>query len=159
MNFWQGMNKREKIVSAGGALLLLLLLIYLLGVQPLRRELVKMQKAIPAKKEALAWMENGARTARELTEKRSSVAAASSPLKTIALVAKQYGLSTKLRRVDPGENDEIKVWFEDLVFIDLLKFVRELHEKHGVEVVSFSAERLDEPGVVNARLILKAART
>ncbi|MEN8142676.1 MAG: type II secretion system protein M [Thermodesulfobacteriota bacterium] len=159
MNFWQNMNKREKIFSAGGAALLLLFMAYLLVIHPLSRELTKMQKSIPLKKEELAWMKTAALQAGQLAKTRPANTPASSPLKVIDLTAGQYGLSAKLRRVDPGENDEIKVWFEDLVFIDLMKFIRDLHENHGIGIVSFTAESLDSPGVVNARITFKAGRT
>ena len=159
MNLWQNMNKREKILSGGTGGLLLIFLFYLLVVSPLNRNLAKMAEAIPAKKEDLAWMKNAALRFRQLSQASSSVASAASPLKVIDLTAGQYGLSSNLKRVDPGENEEIKVWFEDLVFTDLMKFVRDLHNNHGIEVVSFTAERMDMPGVVNARITFKAGRT
>ena len=159
MSLWQNMNKREKILSGGAAGLILLLLLYLMVLHPLSRNLAKMQEAIPLKKEELAWMKTAAKRAEQLVQARSSVSSAASPLKIIDLTAGQYGLSAKLKRVDPGENEEIKVWFEDLVFVDLMKLVRDLHENHGIGIVSFTAERLETSGFVNARITFKADRT
>lgn len=159
MNLWQNMNKREKILSGSATGLLLIFLLYLMVIHPLSRNLERMQEAIPLKKEELTWMKIAAKRAEQLARNRSSVSSAASPLKVIDLAAGQYGLSAKLKRVDPGENGEIKVWFEDLVFVDLMKFVRDLHKNHGIGVVSFTAERLDTPGVVNARITFKAGQT
>ena len=159
MNFWQNMNRKEKTLSAGGSILLLFFLLYLLVAQPLGRELTKMQKKLPLKKEELAWMKSAALKAGQLSKARSSLPRAASPLKVIDITTGKYGLSAKLKRVDPGENEEIKVWFEDVVFVDLMKFVRDLHESHGIGVLVFTAERLDNPGVVNARITFKADRT
>jgi general secretion pathway protein M len=159
MNLWQNMNKREKILSGGAAGLLLLFMLYLIVIHPLSLNLSRMQEALPLKKEELAWMKTAAKRAEQLVQARSSVSSAASPLKVIDLAADQYRLSAKLKRVDPGENEEIKVWFEDLVFVDLMKFVRDLQENHGIGIVSFTAERLDTPGIVNARITFKAGRT
>jgi type II secretory pathway component PulM len=81
-----------------------------------------------------------------------------SPLKLIDLTARTTGINENLKRIDPGENNRIKVWFEDLAYVDLIGFLRKLDQEYGVEVVSLTAEKLDGPGLVNARVTFRTGQ-
>ncbi|MCK4838893.1 MAG: type II secretion system protein M [Desulfobulbaceae bacterium] len=142
------------MVSWGGAFLLVLLG-YTLLVAPLSSDLVQMEAAVASKKAEFAWMQDAAIKAKQLTALRSTKSTVS-PLKVIDQAARKYGIDSSLKRVDPGETGQIKVWFENLVFVDFMRFLRGIGGGRGLVVTNLSVERLDAPGIVNARATFKA---
>ncbi len=155
MSLWSNLQKREKLVVLWGGGFLLIILGYVLVVAPLRSDLVNMEAAVFSKKAELVWMQDGAIKAKQLTALRSNKSAVS-PLKIIDQAARKYGIDSSLKRVDPGETGKIKVWFENLVFVDFMRFLRGIGGSRGLVITNLSVERLDAPGIVNARVTFKA---
>jgi general secretion pathway protein M len=156
MRYWANLQKREKLVVSWGGALLLVVLGYVLVVAPLRKNLVHMAEDSFVKKADLLWMQEGANEARRLTALRSNKSAVS-PLKIIDQTARRYNIDSFLKRVDPGQGDKIKVWFEGVVFVDFMGFLRRIGAGKGLVISNLSVERLDAPGIVNARVTFKAA--
>lgn len=140
---------------SGGGIFLLIVLSYALLIAPLRSNLVRMKEGASLKKAELLWMQNAAVQAEQLAALRSSKSAVS-PLKMIDQTARHYGIDASLKRVDPGEDNKIKVWFEELVYLDFVKFLRGIGGDQGLAITSLAVERLDAPGIVNARATFKA---
>lgn len=139
-----------------GGIGLLLLLTYLWLLVPLRGDLVHTREVVLAKKAELLWMQNAALEAQQLKTMRSGKSKIS-PLKLIDQTARQYAIDGSLKRVDPGENNQIKVWFEDLIYVDFVRFLRGIGGGQGLAIASLAVERLDSPGIVNARVTFKTA--
>ena len=49
---------------------------------------------------------------------------------------------------------EVRVWFEDVAFDNLARWMHELETRHGVRVTNADLERRAGAGLVNARLTL-----
>ena len=157
MNFWSKLSKRERFITAGGAVLLLTALLYLVLIAPFRDNLAEMRSSLPTKRSAVISMQ-GAADQVEMLRNTKPEQQQISPLKLIDITAKRTGINENLKRIDPGEDDRIKVWFEDLAFVDLIGFFRKLDREHGIEVIDLSAEKLDGPGLVNARVTFRVDR-
>ena len=155
MNFWAKLSKRERLTVSGGTALLLTALLYSLLIAPFRGQLAEMRASLPTKKADLVWMQNAALQAEQLKNSKPDQQKVS-PLKLIDISARQFRIADNLKRIDPGENNRIKVWFEDLIFVDLMSFLRKLDREHRIEVVTLTAEKLNDPGRVNARVTLRA---
>lgn len=156
MRFWTTLQKREKLVVLGGGAFLVLFLGYLLVVAPLRKNLVRMEADNLVKKADLLWMTEAAGEVESLVAARPTKSAVS-PLKIIDQTARRYGIDSSLKRVDPGEEDQIKVWFEGVVFVDFISFLRETGIRRELVINNLAIERLEESGIVNARVTFKAA--
>lgn len=156
MKHWANLQKREQLTVLWGGGGLLLFLTYALLIAPLRSNLVQMRENIFAKKAELLWMQNAALEVQQLKGLRANKATVS-PLKIIDQNAREFGIDLSLKRVDPGEDNKIKVWFEELVYVDFVKFLRGSGAKQGLTIASLAVERLDSPGIVNARVTFKAA--
>jgi general secretion pathway protein M len=66
-------------------------------------------------------------------------------------VAKQYNLN--LKRFEP-DNDDLRIWLENVSFDSVIAFIEELNRKHGVIIKQINTERSDQPGRVNLRATL-----
>ncbi|MEN8134377.1 MAG: type II secretion system protein GspM [Thermodesulfobacteriota bacterium] len=155
MSLWLNLQKREKLVVLWGGAVLLILLGYILLVAPLRRDRVRLEAAVLSNKAELVWMQDAAIKVRQL-KTLSPNKSAVSPLKIIDQAARKYGVDASLKKIDPGETGKIKVWFENLVFVDFMRFLRSIGGGRGLVITNLSVERLDAPGIVNARATFKA---
>jgi len=153
MSLWSNLQKREQLAVLLGGGVVLLLLFYVLVIAPLGNDLTRMKKEVLAKKTDLIWMQEAAVKASQLKSVRPKSGV--SPLKMIDQSARRYGINTGLKRVDSGEANKIKVWFEGLVFVDFMRFLRGIGGNGGLAVSNLTVERLDAPGIVNARVIFK----
>jgi len=66
--------------------------------------------------------------------------------------ARQLGI--KPSRMQPEGDSTVSVWFNDVVFNDLINWIVRLNEREGVGIQQISIDRQDNPGTVNARLVL-----
>ena len=155
MSIWSNLQKRERLVVLWGGGVLLIILTYAWLIAPLRSDFVHMEEGVAIKKAELLWMQDAAIKAEQLTALRSNKSAVS-PLKIIDQTARRYGIDSSLKRVDPGEGDKVKVWFENLVFVDFMRFLRGVGVSRGLVITNLTVERLDAPGIVNARVTFKA---
>jgi general secretion pathway protein M len=155
MSFWSNLHKREQLAVLWGGGVLLLLFSYVLVIAPLRADLVLMKKEVVVKKADLIWMQDAAVKARGLKASRTDKPAGS-PLQLIDQAARRYGIDSSLKKVDSGEGNKIKVWFEGPVYVDFMHFLRGTGANRGLGINNLTVERLDAPGIVNARVTFEA---
>jgi general secretion pathway protein M len=67
--------------------------------------------------------------------------------------ARQLGIAPS--RLQPEGDDIVSVWFNDVVFNDLINWIVRLNEREGVGIQQISIDRQDNPGTVNVRLVLR----
>ena len=144
------------MLAAGGAAVVALL-IYALVVAPFYKDLKRQRQEVPQKRALLVWMTDAARQVEEL---RAGVIgqASSDPgaqLSVIEQTAKEFNLGGSLKRVEPKEEDSVRVWLEDAIFEDVLLWLADLENNYGIAAVSVSAERKNIPGYVDARIVLQ----
>ncbi|MFL2529858.1 MAG: type II secretion system protein GspM [Candidatus Azotimanducaceae bacterium] len=70
----------------------------------------------------------------------------------ISNAAKESGIQPN--RIQPESGDVVSVWFDNVVFNDLIGWVGALHEEYGVSVEQISIDRRAAPGHVSARVVL-----
>jgi general secretion pathway protein M len=66
--------------------------------------------------------------------------------------AQQLGIQPN--RIQPEGSTAVSVWFDNVVFNDLIGWIVRLNENQGIMVEQISIDRQDTPGVVNARVVL-----
>ncbi len=68
----------------------------------------------------------------------------------------QQGKSPELgkppSRMQPEGDNEVKVWFEDVPFDALVRWMATLETRNGLQIAGAEIERRAVPGLVNARL-------
>jgi len=147
---WEDLQYREKIAVAAAAAALVLALLYLL-MQPLLSRRAQLREEVAARRADLVWMRN---SAAEII--RSGVIgqnpAAASPLKLIDQTVRANDLAGQLKKLEPGTGNEIRVWMEDVVYVDLVHWLRQLTAEGTITISSLTVEKNGAPGRVNARL-------
>lgn len=59
-----------------------------------------------------------------------------------------------MKRVAPQGDDKLSAQLDAAEFDKLVSWLGTLEHDHRVSIVSFSADRTDRPGLVNARVVL-----
>jgi type II secretory pathway component PulM len=83
-------------------------------------------------------------------------AADARPLLTLVeQTAKQGGLTTALKRVEPQGADRARVWLEQANFDALVRWLADIQKRMAIYVESAVVDPQKEAGMVNARLVLR----
>lgn len=157
LDFWKNMNMRERLMVTGGAVLLVLTLFFLLIIDPFMDSLSRNRKVVPALKVDLAWMQEAASQVKELTAAGVTKPGSTvSPLSAIDRAARQLKIAESIKRVEPDEEKKVRVSLDDVIFDDMIKWIRLLNVNYDIRVVSISAERQKRPGRVSARVTFES---
>jgi len=151
--WWNDLQPRERAVLAAGAAGLLVLLL-LLG-RPLLAERERLRQEIATRQGELAWMRDAAE---EISQSggtpRNDGDRAIPVLQFIDQAARENRLSDRLKRLEPGPDGEIKVWLNNVVYVDLVRWLRQLDATGRLTIRNLNVEKGGAPGQVNAQLTL-----
>jgi general secretion pathway protein M len=147
---WEDLQFREKIAMVGAAAALILALLYLL-MQPLLSRRAQLREEVVVRQAELVWMMN---SAGEIIRggTAAQTPAVASPLKLIDQTVRANNLIGQLKRLEPGTGDEIRVWMEEVAYVDLIHWLRQLTGGGQIAIANLTVEKSGAPGRVNARL-------
>jgi len=147
-DWYKSQSPRDQLIvkSLGGFVLLCLFV--LIFVQPMIASEKKYQQQL---NKSLALYEKLASNAHRFGSGSSSSSSGAPVMAVTTQVAKQYNLN--LKRFEP-DNDDLRIWLENVSFDSAIAFVEELNRKHGVIIKQINTERSDQPGRVNLRATL-----
>lgn len=151
---YQELQPRERLIVAVGGVVVLLTLIYLILWEPFAnarsRQMAELadQRALAERLETIAATVQKARA--------SGVGAIQGREQSLLTLIDQQGKAPELgkppSRMQPEGDDEVKVWFEDVPFDALVRWMAQLETRNGVQVTGAELERRAGAGLVNARL-------
>jgi general secretion pathway protein M len=138
------------------------MLAYLLVWEPLANKNESLRNSYQNSQELIDWMQDAATEAKALQSKIKSSGASGgsknqSLLGIIDRTAKSNKLGKSVKRVQPDGKTGARVWLEQAIFNDMVKWLELLQRKEGVRIVTTVIEKQDEPGLVNARLVFQRA--
>lgn len=153
--WWENLQRKEKAAVAATALAVALLVVYLL-LQPFFRGRARLQTEVSNRRLELAWMRDAAREIGELGYAGQGQAAATPPLQLIDQLARENRLSEQLKRLEPGADGEIKVWLNNVVYVDMVRWLRQLTATGRLSIANLNVEKGSKPGMVSAQLTLNS---
>jgi general secretion pathway protein M len=151
---YRELQPRERVIVAAGAVVVALTLIYLVLWEPFANARAK-QTAALADERALAERLETIATAMDKA-RASGVGAIQGREQSLLTLIDQQGKSSELgrppARLQPEGDNEVKVWFEDVPFDALVRWMATLESRYGVQIAGADIERRAGAGLVNARL-------
>lgn len=154
--FLQRLAPRERVLVLLAAAAVVATLFFLLVWEPLaqaharRAEELQTARALAQRLEVIAAEVQRAR--------RGGGAAApdlnTSLLAAVDLSARAGTLSKPPSRIQPEGEREVRVWLEAVSFDSLLRWLAEIETRYGIQVQTADIERVERPGLVDARLTL-----
>ena len=161
-DWFNNLEQRERRMLIAGGIMLVILVLYLSVWEPLVTKTQVLKKTNQYNHELISWMEQSASEARELQAKikaggPSGRSKDQSLLGIIDRTAKTAKLGKSVKRVQPDGKTKARVWLEDVSFNDMIKWLEGLQRSEGIHIETTVIEKRDEPGLVNARLVLEGS--
>lgn len=159
--WWEALSIRERGLVAGGVALALALLFYLLFWEPFQANSRRLQRSVAELRADLAWMQQAAREIGRLggAGETSPADESRSLLTVVDQTARASGLGDALKQVAPQGADQLSAQLEAVDFNRLIAWLGELERDHFVAIVNLSVDRTSAVGRVNARVIVRSARS
>ncbi len=152
---------RERRIITVGAALLIIFMVYLLVWDPLVKHKHELRQSVKEQKALVAWMQQASQEAEQLRAVKGGpvgkVPAGQSLLAVVDQSAKNSGLGTAMKRVEPEGQDTTRVWFEQAKFDELVAWLESIQRDFGIDVTSIVLDRQEQPGLINARVTLQGA--
>lgn len=155
---WHGLPLRDRRALAGLSLFFVVLVIWLGVVSPLRGWVARAQADVVTAQDDLAWMQANAAAARRAAASGAAgrLPQGQSLLAVVNASAGEAGIN--LQRFEPDGEQRVRVTLENAVFTDVMRWIVQVEQRHGLVVENFSADSLPQPGLANIRLTLGIPR-
>ena len=158
--WWEGLSRRERLLTAGGMTLTLALLLYALVWQPFQASHRRLRQSVAEQRAELAAMRQIAGEIKRLGGSGVTTASPVDGRSLLTLVdqtARAAGLGAALKRVTPQGENRLGVQFDAVEFDQLAPWLGALERNHHVAIINLSVDRATA-GRVNARLTVQGGR-
>jgi general secretion pathway protein M len=150
---FESMNEREKrMVTAGGVVAVIVLIVAV--IMPLNRSVTRAHERVERKQADLAWMKMVAPQLASAGPVTSTPATQDSLLVVVDRAAREAGLDKALTSSEPSGAGGLRVRLDKAPFDTLIGWLGRLADRHGIRVESANIDSANEPGLVNAALVL-----
>jgi general secretion pathway protein M len=156
--WWDNLQTREQnyVLIAGVALILFLF--YTLAWSPLAeaRDIKRMH--VENNQELLSWMKTKSTEIKQLKLTNPNLLKSDSKRSLLAIVdslANRLGLRAAIKQIQPDGPHAATVYMDEIDFDALATMLGQLDKNSNVKVHQANITRLDKPGLVKARLVLK----
>ncbi len=151
MSFISSLSARERGLLSAMGLLAILLMFYMLLWEPTQLRLNDLrERQLPQSEQTLAWVKQALVNA----ENNSSVEVEKiieGPLLTvIEQTAEKAKVRSAIQRMQPNQNQQVKIWMNEVEFDSWLRWVA-LLQQQNVEIDRASVAT-NTPGLVNVRM-------
>ena len=153
------LSLRERNMVIAAASVISIFLLYQVIWLPISENYQRAQKNVANATETLKWMRNAAKEVKQL---KSSGGLSNHPqgkqfvLGMIDRTAKRAGLGSVMKRVQPEGQSGVRVWFENAIFDELIKWLAIIQSEHGLLVNEINIEQTESTGLVNVRVFLES---
>jgi general secretion pathway protein M len=151
---WNALGARERQALAVLAVFLGALLCYLLIWSPVRDGHARALARVASVQAQLARVQEQAELVARVRN-APRVAPAPDAAAAVEQAAERQGLRGQLKRVDAEGAGAVRVRIEDASFAALMAWLVELQQQSGLRAENAMFERQTNPGIVNARLLLR----
>jgi len=148
---------RERYMVQLAGLVVLVFMVYLLIWNPISERYQKNKKNVASATETLKWMKSAAAEVNELRGGKLITERPQNKQFVLGLVdrtARKAGLGAVMKRVQPEGEAGVRVWFENAVFDDFVRWLALIEDKHGLFVNEINIEQTESTGLVNVRVFL-----
>lgn len=152
---WATLGARERRLVLTGAVIVTLALLWLLLWLPLNHELRKLRTAVPEAQAQLAVMRAQAAALQPLRGRTATPPAPGTLVSLIDQSATGRGLRKQLSRLEADGANSVQIGTEAMPFNNLIAWLAELREGHGLVIDNLTLDAHSVAGTVNARFRLR----
>ena len=155
-DWFAGLERRERMLVAGGGAVLLVLLLYTMIWEPIAGSYRALQDGVAEQKQTLVWMKQAAAELQLLQRSGSGTArglGGRSLLSVVDQSARSGGLGPAIKRIEPEGGKGVTVWLEGVAFDPMILWLGQITRTYQIETSIITIEP-QGGGRVNARLRL-----
>ena len=156
LTYWRGLAPRERMIAGIGGVLAAIFLLYALLWVPLQSDLKRLRVDVPREQEQLQWMRTQSARIKQLRAAAPTTLQGGGLLSFVEQSAQAFNIRQSIKRVDPEGPNGVRLAVDGVAFNSLLEWLANLQKQGGVRIDNASLEPQATPGVVNARLVLRA---
>ena len=151
--WWTGLDKKDRRTLIIGGIALGVILFYFMIWSPALSHRDKLAQRVDQERQLLSWMHGAAAQVKAL---RGNAQAAQAGSGSLLSLAEQSARQAGLNPVITTDRQGVRVTLEKASFDDMIRWLAQLHRKHGVQVVLATVRHDDNgpEGRVDVQLIL-----
>lgn len=156
IDYWRRLQTRERRLIGVALVVVALVLVWTLVWEPLREARNAMADQLAAQRALVDWLDRIAPEVERLRDSRQPerTLAGQSTLAVIDEGARAAGLAGALKRIEPGDGDEVRVVFEQAAFPDLMRWLAATVAERPLAVRRLTADRTGA-GRVDSVVVLR----
>lgn len=155
-NYWNGLNRRQRLLLSAAGLVLSLALLFIWVWEPLAESRQLERERVAGQRALIDWLEAIEPAAQALRQGQTSTRdmAGRSLLGLADQSAREAGLAGALTRIEPAGDNQVRVWLDDAEFTATMRWLESLSINHPVRAAQLDVERGRASGLVNVRVTL-----
>jgi general secretion pathway protein M len=153
--WFMGLEKRERLILAGGGLTLCLVILYVGIVSPYASHRRALKAQVQQQEALLAWMRPAAIRILSLRGTQPASLPGGSLLSAVNNSVAGAGLGNALQQAQQASDGSVRAQFTGANFDSLVLWLNTLHKNYGIMPIDMSVTRGSDPGLVNANLKLQ----
>jgi len=160
--WWYGLAARERrTLIAGGAVLAVI--VFFFGIWlPAHRGADRLRQQVAESRQLLGWMRQSAAEVKALrgsgTDEPQHQQTGQALYALADSSAREAGLGDAIREVSPTGENRVRVDLQGASFDDLLRWLAGLRRQYGIQASPVSVRQSDQPGQVNAQVVLEGPK-
>lgn len=158
-DWFLNLTQRERVMVQVASTVVLVFFVYLFIFEPINNNYAKNKKNVKMATETLDWMRTAANEVKQLGGGRVQQPRNQGKQFVLSVVdrsARKAGLASVMKRVQPEGDSNVRVWFENVVFDELITWLALLESRHGLHVNEINIEQSESIGLVNVRVFLES---
>jgi general secretion pathway protein M len=161
--WWYGLEARERqTLTIGGAALAVILFFFAVWL-PAQQGVDAMEQRVSEQRELLGWMQRSAAEVKALRGQGASAPKTRESDQALYALAdetaREAGLGEAIREVSPTGENRVRVDLQGADFDKLIRWLADLRTQFGIQASPISVRRSDQPGRVNAQIVLEEQQT
>lgn len=157
--WWYGLEARERRTLVVGGIALAVILFLFAVWLPAQRGVDQMQAKVEKQRQLLSWMQQSAAEVRSLKGTGASAPRSRDSGQALYALAdetaRQAGLGQAIREVSPSGENRVRVDLQGADFDQLISWLASLRKEYGIQASPLSVRETDQPGRVNAQVVLE----
>lgn len=150
---YDSLSESERRIFNGVALLVLVALVYLLLIAPAQRAVGAAQMKVSGQQKLVQWMKENEVLARQASG-AGQVAKSDQPIQTV-ITSTAGPLGVIVKRFENESENKLRVWLEKVPFDKTVRWLDQLENRYGIQIINITIESEKEPGLVTAKLVLQ----
>jgi len=151
MKAFNALSLRERALIISMAVLGLVMALYLYAWEPAQQRLVSLRdQKLPESAQTLAWVRQALESAKNQPANKREARIDGPLLTVIEQTAEKAGVRASIRRMQPNQSQEVKIWLDEVTFDAWMNWIELLRQQYVV--VDRASIAMASSGIVNIRM-------